>query len=65
MYIISSQGYKQRKAFIIAEGPMQSTCRAFWKMIMDRECHVIVMLGHLNENGRVSVQYSKYILHHC
>ena len=49
-------GYKQRKAFIIAEGPMQSTCRAFWKMIMDRECHAIVMLGHLNEN-RMNVCY--------
>ena len=43
-------GYKNKKAFIVAEGPMQSTCRAFWKMIMDRKCHVIVMLGHLNEN---------------
>ena len=34
---------------------MQNTCREFWKMIMDRECHAIVMLGHLNEEGRVSL----------
>ena len=41
---------------------MQSTCRAFWKMIMDRECHTIVMLGHLNENGRVN---STHFLFNC
>ena len=27
------QGYKQQKAFIVAQGPMESTCRDFWKMI--------------------------------
>ena len=36
---------------------MQSTCRAFWKMIMDRECHAIIILGHLNEDGIVSLLY--------
>ena len=40
---------------------MQNTCRAFWKMIMDRECHAIIMLGHLNENGRVSSLTLPYV----
>ena len=47
------QGYKQQKAFIIAQGPMESTCRDFWKMVCDRTCGVVVMLSRLNEEGKV------------
>ena len=47
------QGYKQQKAFIIAQGPMESTCRDFWKMIHDRRCGGIVMLSRLREEGKV------------
>ena len=47
------QGYKQQKAFIIAQGPMESTCRDFWKMIHDRQCGAIVMLSRLSEDGKV------------
>ena len=52
--ILCFQGYKQKKAFIIAEGPMKNTCCHFWKMIMDRKTAAIVMLGHLRENKMVS-----------
>ena len=48
-----SQGYKQQRAFIIAQGPMQSTARDFWKMIHDRKCGVVVMLSDLVEAGKV------------
>ena len=43
------QGYKQQKAFIIAQGPMDTTTRDFWKMVYDRKCGAIVMLSRLNE----------------
>ena len=47
------QGYKQKRGFIIAQAPMKSTCRDFWKMVYERECGVIVMLSDLVENGEV------------
>ena len=52
-HIYLVQGYKQQKAFIIAQGPMESTCRDFWKMIYDRQCGAIVMLSRLREKGKV------------
>ena len=48
------QGYKQQRAFIIAQGPMKSTSRDFWKMIFSRKCSVIVMLSDLCEQGEVN-----------
>ena len=52
------QGYKQKRAFIIAEGPMESTARNFWKMIYNRRSAVIVMLSDLVEGGKeASAQY--------
>ena len=48
------QGYKHKKAFIVAEGPMQSTVRNFWKMIYDHNCAVVVMTSGLVEGGQES-----------
>ncbi|CAI8052760.1 Receptor-type tyrosine-protein phosphatase alpha [Geodia barretti] len=45
-------GYKQQRAFIIAQSPMQSTARDFWKMVYDRKCGVLVMLCDLVESGK-------------
>ncbi|CAI8052191.1 Receptor-type tyrosine-protein phosphatase S [Geodia barretti] len=45
-------GYKQKRAFIIAQSPMESTARDFWKMVHDRKCGVIVMLCDLLEDGQ-------------
>ena len=50
------QGYKQHRAFIITQGPMQSTSRDFWKMVCSRKCSVIVMLSDLVEQGDVRIQ---------
>ena len=47
------QGYKRHRAFIITQGPMQSTSRDFWKMVCSRKCSVIVMLSDLVEQGEV------------
>ena len=52
------QGYKHKRAFIVAEGPMQSTVRNFWKMIYERNCAVVVMTSGLLEGGQeASAQY--------
>ena len=48
------QGYKHKRAFIIAQGPMQNTMRNFWKMIYDRKCAVVVMVSGLVEGGEES-----------
>ena len=48
------QGYKQDKAFIVAQSPMQNTVRDFWKMMVDRQCACVVMLCELEEGGQVS-----------
>ena len=49
------QGYKQDKAFIVAQSPMQNTMRDFWKMMVDRQCACVVMLCELEEGGQVSL----------
>ena len=58
MYVIVhsflyTQGYKHQKAYIIAQNPLQSTVRNFWKVIYDRKCAVVVMLSRLREKGEV------------
>ena len=52
---LNVQGYKQQRAFIIAQSPMESTARDFWKMVHDRKCGVVVMLCDLVENGEVNI----------
>ena len=49
------QGYKHQKAYIIAEGPMESTVRNMWKVVYDRKCGAVVMLSKLVEDGMVSL----------
>ena len=67
------QGYKQKKGFIIAQAPMESTVGGFWKLISDRKCGVVVMLSELKEGGEErcvqywptegdSVEYGQYLV---
>ena len=49
-----TQAYQHKKAYIIAEGPMESTTRNMWKLIYDRKCGAVVMLSDLIEDGMVS-----------
>uniref|UniRef100_A0A1X7TQU1 protein-tyrosine-phosphatase n=1 Tax=Amphimedon queenslandica TaxID=400682 RepID=A0A1X7TQU1_AMPQE len=37
-------GYREKRAFIIAQSPMENTVRDFWKMILDYKVSAIVML---------------------
>ena len=63
------QAYKQKKAYIIAEGPMSSTVRNMWKVICDRKCGAVIMLSDLIENGMVCFtlrnRLSTYSELHC
>lgn len=56
------QGYKQKKAFIITQGPLENTCRDFWKMVYERDCSSIVMLSGIVENDKV-ISYKWSINH--
>ena len=51
---IYTQGYKHKKAFIIAQSPMENTVEDFWKMIVERECTAVIMLCALEEAEQVS-----------
>uniref|UniRef100_A0A1X7TAG7 Protein-tyrosine-phosphatase n=1 Tax=Amphimedon queenslandica TaxID=400682 RepID=A0A1X7TAG7_AMPQE len=42
--IRSITGYREKRAFIIAQSPMENTVRDFWKMIVDYKVSAIVML---------------------
>lgn len=53
IYVYIIQGYKQHRGYIIAQAPMEGTCRDFWKMVYDRKCGVIIMLSELMEQDKV------------
>ncbi|XP_065904176.1 receptor-type tyrosine-protein phosphatase alpha-like [Dysidea avara] len=45
-----ADGYKQSRAYIIAQSPMANTIRDFWKMISDKQSATVIMLCELLEN---------------
>ena len=46
-------GFRQPRAYIATQGPIQGTFAAFWKMVWEQNTQVIVMITHLFENGKV------------
>ncbi|XP_042222169.1 tyrosine-protein phosphatase 69D-like isoform X2 [Homarus americanus] len=46
-------GYKERKKFVCAQGPMDTTVDDFWRMIIEQGCGVCVMLTNLEETGKI------------
>ncbi|CAF1907927.1 unnamed protein product [Rotaria magnacalcarata] len=39
--------------YIATQGPMPATCEAFWTMIWEQQCTLLIMLTTLFENGRI------------
>ncbi|XP_026827836.1 tyrosine-protein phosphatase 69D isoform X1 [Ooceraea biroi] len=45
-------GYKERKKFICAQGPMENTVCDFWRMIWEQHLELILMLTNLEEYSK-------------
>ena len=46
-------GFRRQKAYIATEGPMKSTVNLFWRMVLEQDVKIIVMITHLFEGGKV------------
>ncbi|KAK4298161.1 hypothetical protein Pmani_029475 [Petrolisthes manimaculis] len=44
-------GHKKAKMFIAAQGPLNNTRQAFWRMVWEKQVHIIVMLTTCVQNG--------------
>ena len=58
-------GFRQPRAYIATQGPIQGTFPAFWKMVWEQNTQVIVMITHLFENGKVRILLSKLYFGWC
>ncbi|CAI8026225.1 Receptor-type tyrosine-protein phosphatase delta [Geodia barretti] len=45
-------GYTRKGTFIATQGPLPQTINDFWRMVAEKDVHVIVMLTQLEEKGK-------------
>ncbi|CAB4041659.1 receptor-type tyrosine- phosphatase S, partial, partial [Paramuricea clavata] len=45
-------GYKQRRTYIAAQGPLEETVNDFWRMIMEKKSNIVVMLSGTDDNDQ-------------
>ena len=45
-------GYKERKRWVCAQGPLESTLGDFWRMIHEQGVEIVIMLTNLEEYNR-------------
>lgn len=57
IFLSSSQGYKQRDAFILTQTPMPGTVMDFWSMMYDHDCRTIVHLHPFDPDDSSVGQY--------
>uniref|UniRef100_A0AAR2K418 Protein-tyrosine-phosphatase n=1 Tax=Pygocentrus nattereri TaxID=42514 RepID=A0AAR2K418_PYGNA len=50
-------GYKSPREYIATQGPLPETRNDFWKMVLQQNSHVIVMLTQCNERRRVKCDH--------
>jgi protein tyrosine phosphatase len=43
------------RKYILAQGPLRTTCEHFWQMVWEQNTKGIVMLNRLYENGKVCI----------
>ncbi len=48
------QGYKGRKTFIAAQGPLGDTVADFWRLVFEHRVQLIIMVANLHEKYRVT-----------
>lgn len=46
-------GYHQKNEFIATQGPLERTVADFWRMVMDHNSSIVVMLGDTEDKGKV------------
>ncbi|XP_006819820.1 receptor-type tyrosine-protein phosphatase alpha [Saccoglossus kowalevskii] len=44
-------GYRQKGAYVVTQGPLKDTVEDFWRLVWESRTGSIVMLCHLQENG--------------
>jgi len=67
-------GYKERKKFVCAQGPMETTVVDWWRMIWEQHVHFILMLTNTEEYNKTkcakywpsegSVNYGDFVVTH-
>ncbi|ODN01275.1 Tyrosine-protein phosphatase 69D [Orchesella cincta] len=67
-------GYKERKKFICAQGPMDGTVNDWWRMIWEQHVHFILMLTNVEEYNKTkcakywpsegSTNYADFVVTH-
>ena len=55
MFLIKTQGYRQKGTYIATQGPLESTVCDFWRMVWENENKCVVLLTQLKENNKVCV----------